>query len=157
MITKDGRVLYGPKRMLPENIGDYVERSDACWLWLGTRDKYGYGRITRGAHGRLAHRVVYEMLVGPIPAGKHLHHECHAPACVNPEHLRPLSNAEHQELHGTEITHCLRGHPYDESNTYRHPRHGRRMCRACHRLAAREYAARVRARAAVEKRREGDQ
>lgn len=34
-------------------------------------------------------------------------------------------------------THCQRGHPYDEENTYVNPATGHRACRACKRLGAR--------------------
>jgi hypothetical protein len=40
-------------------------------------------------------------------------------------------------------THCLRGHPYDEQNTYRSPK-GIRFCRECGRISQREYQARKR-------------
>lgn len=40
-------------------------------------------------------------------------------------------------------THCPKGHPYDQENTYRDPR-GRRGCRACNRQSAREYTQRKR-------------
>lgn len=37
--------------------------------------------------GRLAHRVVYEFLVGPIPDGYTLDHLCNNMRCYNPAHL----------------------------------------------------------------------
>lgn len=41
-----------------------------CWLWTACRSK-GYGKfdLQKGQSPRGAHRVAYELLVGPIPAG----------------------------------------------------------------------------------------
>lgn len=65
-----------------------------CWIWTGGFNKkdgtYGYGRIGEGGwHGKnlLAHRVSYELHVGPIPSGMNVLHKCDTPACVNPAHL----------------------------------------------------------------------
>jgi hypothetical protein len=43
---------------------------------------------------RYAHRVVYEILVGPIPSGLQLDHICSVPWCVNPDHLEPVTAKE---------------------------------------------------------------
>lgn len=105
-----------------------------CWLWTGSVDGPGYGKIS--ADGVLigAHRVAYQLFVGPIPAGLHLDHLCRVRACVNPAHLEPVTHRENTRRGGpynarAQQTHCKRGHPFDEDNTYlwRRSRH----CRAC--------------------------
>lgn len=62
-----------------------------CWEWTGTKNNMGYGMIQMkvdGKHGkRLAHRVSYQLRVGPIPANKCVLHKCDNPECTNPEHL----------------------------------------------------------------------
>jgi hypothetical protein len=63
---------------------------NGCWRWLGRFDANGYGRQGR----RWAHRIVYELLVGPIPAGAVLDHLCRTKWCVNPDHLEPVTHAE---------------------------------------------------------------
>lgn len=69
----------------------------ACWEWTGSRNRQGYGwfwdRNRRVM--RLAHRVAYELFVGPVkagvpnagPIGECVCHRCDRPWCVNPEHL----------------------------------------------------------------------
>lgn len=66
-----------------------------CWIWQGYVNKNGYAKATR-SDGRmgLAHRVVYAEVRGPIPAGLDLDHLCRVRACVNPEHLEPVTRSE---------------------------------------------------------------
>lgn len=76
---------------------------NGCWLFGASLDTYGQHQLTR-KHGMApeaipAHRFAYETLVGPIPEGHHLHHECGNPGCVNPAHLEPLTPGQHAALH----------------------------------------------------------
>lgn len=67
-----------------------VERrpGDACWKWAASRNKAGYGHFgVMGKPIQLAHRVSYEINVGPIPAGLLVLHLCDNPPCVRPAHL----------------------------------------------------------------------
>jgi uncharacterized Zn-finger protein len=68
---------------------------DDCWPWLAGRDYLGYGAFSRvRAKTERAHRVGYELLVGPIPEGLQLDHLCRNTSCVNPAHLEPVTNRE---------------------------------------------------------------
>lgn len=69
-----------------------------CWLWTACRDRRGYGRID----SRYAHRLSYEMHVGPIPNGMVIDHLCRVRHCVNPAHLEAVSqqlNVQRQGRH----------------------------------------------------------
>lgn len=71
-----------------------------CWIWQKVLNGWGYGQLWSKEHQtmRHAHRVYYERKHGPIPAGMHLHHTCEVPACVNPDHLQPLTPKAHSRL-----------------------------------------------------------
>lgn len=112
-----------------------------CWLWTGSRDKKGYGRLALGRKNPiLSHRFAYEYYRGPIPPGMDIDHLCRIPSCVNPYHLEPVTRSEnlrrgnmgHSMLGKIpRRSHCQRGHALDEANTLIDRRGGRR-CKACH-------------------------
>lgn len=58
-----------------------------CVEWQGGRDKDGYGQTVVGGRKQRAHRVAWERIHGPIPAGMKVLHKCDNPPCVNPGHL----------------------------------------------------------------------
>jgi len=58
-----------------------------CWHFCGTRNQFGYGRLTVGGRMQVVHRLSYELFVGPIPDGLSVLHRCDNPSCINPEHL----------------------------------------------------------------------
>ena len=100
-----------------------VEGPNGCWLFTASKTAAGYGKIGRGGKklGWLyAHRVSYEIMVGPIPVGLTLDHLCRVPDCVNPDHLDPVpigvnvargTAAQARKAHAAEQVTCLRaGH-----------------------------------------------
>lgn len=131
-----------------------VNEESGCWQWTAARSSNGYGKIQVHAGTQssdYAHRVSYELHVGPIPAGLVIDHLCRNKLCVNPAHLEPVT-ARENVLRGTgpsakcaAMTHCIRGHLLDEENTYVCPR-GKRGCRKCRREANRRSMARQRGR-----------
>ena len=65
-----------------------------CWLWIGSTDKGGYGRLKWQGRTTLAHRLVYKILKGRIRRNRMLDHLCRVRCCVNPDHLEPVTHVE---------------------------------------------------------------
>src|SRR5690606_11075161 len=67
---------------------------DECWPWLAAVNSSGHGRLRLHGRNHLAHKLAYEMCVGPVPDGVRLGHLCDRPGCVNPRHVRPRTSIE---------------------------------------------------------------
>lgn len=81
-------------RSLTRRCFDKLTIPYGCWDWTGTKTDDGYGRVHTDAGMRVAHRVIYELLVGEIPEGHDLDHLCRNRACCNPQHLEPVTRRE---------------------------------------------------------------
>lgn len=124
-----------------ERFFAFVAEVGDCWVWRGTTQIGGYGTFAIShRQGVLAHRWAYEFMVAEIPDGLVIDHLCSNPPCVNPWHLEPVTQRENLHRSNNSVgvrsrkTCCLRGHLFDEANTYITPKDGRRQCRACMRI-----------------------
>jgi HNH endonuclease len=105
-----------------------VNKTETCWLWTACLNSAGYGEFCdRRCRSRLAHRVAYELLVGPIPAGLTLDHLCRVHNCINPAHLEAVTmrvnglRGDSPPAMNARKTHCKRGHELGSN----------RQCRVC--------------------------
>jgi hypothetical protein len=79
-------ILSGMNEKEARRFWAKVDKGDGCWNW--TSDKCaGYGKFWFRGGCRLAHRVLWVSLNGPIAEGLCLRHKCDNPACVRPDHL----------------------------------------------------------------------
>ncbi len=83
-------------------VPDDQLESTGCWLWLGTKDRKGYGLVSvrvpgkKSPVGRRAHRLMKEIMLGrPLdPNDETVEHLCLATSCINPDHTILLTRAE---------------------------------------------------------------
>lgn len=127
-----------PKDSLQEFVARFwskVEKTDDCWNWTGHIGRKGYGFVSHNPeqYSAQAHRTSWIILRGEIPGDLQLDHLCLNKRCVNPDHLEPVTNEVNgqrakaiRDLRPT----CIRGHPFDEVNTY-YEKPGKRVCRTC--------------------------
>ena len=115
-----------------------VVSPSGCWLWTGPLVR-GYGSLYWQKKKQYAHRVSWSERFGPISPGMQIDHLCRTPACINPDHLEPVTQRTNI-LRGVGVsaqrarqTHCSRGHEFTEANT-RVTSRNQRMCRACHQI-----------------------
>lgn len=119
-------------RSIDERFWEKVKKTDTCWNWTAARFPTGYGAFRAPDRVLYAHRVAYELLIGPIPGGLHIDHLCRNRRCVNPAHLEPVAPAENVRRGNSgklqaRRTHCPRGHEYNVGKS------GSRFCRVCDR------------------------
>lgn len=90
-------------RVLARTIRD---DTTGCWIFQGATIR-GYGAISTGTRAdgtSYAHRVMYELRWGEVPAGYHVHHRCENRSCCNPDHLEAISAGSHNSRHAIDRT-----------------------------------------------------
>lgn len=86
-------------RQLPLNVflnitftpRPHQETLDSCWVWTGCKTTGGYGVVKFEGRSQYTNRLVYQLLVGPIPKGMVMVSSCRVQACCNPAHLEPVT------------------------------------------------------------------
>lgn len=114
-----------------------------CWIWMGSMSSSGYGAAgLRAGLPAQAYCILHLIYKGPHDQ-ECLDHLCRVKACVNPDHLEPVSTRENTirgispPAQNSRKTHCKRGHPLEGENL--NLKDGFRVCRECQRIFNREH------------------
>jgi|SRR5579872_5046898 len=128
------------KDSVVERFLNKIEITSSCWLWKGAILSTGYGQFYPSPREKMsAHRFSYELFVGPIPAGLVIDHLCRVPACINPDHLEPVTQRENTLRGVSPVAHfaatpiCKRGHPFTNVRAK-----GGRRCLTCEAMLRRQ-------------------
>lgn len=98
-ISNHRKIMQGES--VEERFWAKVDKSageDGCWIWLGNKNAYGYGRFR--LHGRKyspTHRISWELNYPAEELPEFLDHRCHNRLCVNIRHLRPTTKKQNAE------------------------------------------------------------
>lgn len=132
-----------PERVIARLLANVAVEPNGCHVSLYSRGSHGYPQIGWHEKGRtitrLAHRVAWEAAHGPIPVEMTLDHICRNKPCINPQHLRLLTNSENGRRNWRDFPLgqiCVRGHKGERVN-YR----GRNRCPECWKIYQHTYAA----------------
>ena len=79
--------LVNRKQTAEERFWKKVNKSNDCWIWIGGKNRSGYGITCYNGKKILTHRAAYQFLKGSIPDKFLCLHKCDNPSCVNPQHL----------------------------------------------------------------------
>ena len=153
----------GRRRRTPDDVLDHLAANfeldeHGCWVWTSRLTKEGYASMTwRPADDAPViaggHRLAWTVAVDAVPAGLVIDHLCRNRACVNPDHLEPVTQRENVMRSpiapgaiNAAKTHCPQGHPYSPENTHWYTRKTPnqttgRLCRTCQRNRASRKAA----------------
>ena len=136
-----------PKSMTVDERFDALwqpEPNSGCMIWMGASRGNGYGAFWDGKKDVAAHRFAWERKHGPIPVGLVVDHLCRVRTCVNPAHLRVVTQRENVFENSFALaainaakTHCKRGHEFTTENTMRTSKG--RECRLCNRMLQTKY------------------
>jgi len=126
-----------------------VDKSESCWIFTASGNKWGYGQFWYQGKFTGAHRFSYFLEHGEIKSKLEIHHICRNRRCVNPKHLEAISRQEHNRrwrnlapsIEATkkryaDRTECLKGHLLTKDNTRVYINtsgYTERRCKTCHR------------------------
>lgn len=107
-----------PERVTERAYTRHEVNEDGCWVSTYSTASHGYAQIgwqNKGScHVVLAHRAAWTHVNGQVPIGMTLDHTCKNRRCVNPAHLRLLSNYENARRNRGDdwaFGSCRNGHP----------------------------------------------
>lgn len=115
--------------------------TERCWSSPLSKGSHGYHQAWDGVTVRLLHVMWYERLFGVVAGrGKRgddmvLDHVCRNKGCVNPYHLRVITNNENKEPRPVQSACSTCGTPYAKRDNRGFP-----VCAPCKRVTYRRWA-----------------
>lgn len=141
-ITVSGRVRSVDRTIIDSVGHEYTVCGREKVVRVGDTGYYCVS-LSKGGKNRVGkvHRLIYEAFVGPIPEGAIIRHLNDVRTDNRLENLAAGTHADNRHdsvrngtHHQANLTHCPKGHPYDEANTRYIQPGNRRYCGECHRL-----------------------
>lgn len=121
------------------------EVGTGCCYWTAGTNTRGYGKANLNGKPVMAHRVAYQLFVGPIPDGLTIDHLCRVRGCVNPLHLEPVTRRENTLRGYCPAAVNLRKQTCQYGHEFYVRYNGKRACRICWNVEQKEYHRRRRA------------
>lgn len=126
-----------------ERFANKFTASGGCWEWFAASNQDGYGCFRFKGKTYSAHSFIYQVLKGILAENLVVDHSCNNPKCVNPEHLKAMTQRENI-LKSTGIaairarqTVCKYGHEFSTPKWLKNST-SRRYCNTCHKLRERK-------------------
>lgn len=125
---------FWSREKVSDRILKNTEITKDCWIFKGAKTE-DYGKVKVAGKTQIAHRVIYENLVGKIPKGMVIDHLCRNRSCLNPKHLEPVTS-KINTMRGNGLaainsrkTKCINGHEFSGENL--RVVEGKRYCKKC--------------------------
>ena len=130
------------EKPLTERFWARVKKTETCWEWIGHVSMFGYGVFQHTNRTKeAAHRIAYKLIKGDIPERFVIDHLCDNRKCVNPSHLKAVTQRENvlrsnaPSAINSRKTKCPKGHPLSGENLYIQKTNGARHCLLCKNVA----------------------
>ena len=128
----------------------FIINENSCWIWSGSLSSEGYGLLNISGKREYAHRVAYQLFVGPIyTSWLEIDHLCKNRACINPSHLELVTSRENSmrgnhplfSLHRNRK--CKKGHDLNIEENRKYLKKGSYRCKICDNQYARDRRRRI--------------